>query len=392
MKKARLLFLFLLVFLTAFTSRAQSNRLQLDSSAEVSLYTCGSGSDLYSIFGHTAVRVWDSINGYDRIYNYGTFSFGNDFYLKFTKGQLDYMLSAYHYRNFESSYRYEGRYIIKQVLNINHLQKEEIFTALEINALPQNKYYRYDFFYDNCTTRSADIFESVLGDQLEYPEFTDEITFRDMIDHYLQLTPWPDLGIDIVLGSYCDTVTNLRGQMFLPERLHATYENTKLNGEPFMKLSEDVFMPEPKERKLAMSDPIVVFGIFFVLILLISNFERKKGRLLIGLDIGLFTFFGLLGWFLVFMWFGTDHNATKANYNLIWALPLHFPLAFFVFRRAHSRWTRVYMIATALLALVSLLSLFIPILPEAFHPVVRIFSAVILIRLVLRLYLIRKSI
>ncbi len=366
--------------------------MQLDSSAELSLYTCGSGSDLYSIFGHTAVRVLDTVNRYDRIYNYGTFSFGNDFYLKFTKGQLDYMLSAYRYRNFERSYRQEGRYIKKQVLNLNQVQKEEIFTALEINALPQNKTYRYDFFYDNCSTRPIDVFETVLGDGLEYPEFTEELTFRDMIDDYLQLTPWADLGIDICLGSYCDTLTNLRGQIFLPERLHATFEKTKLNGKPFMKESVDLFMPEPREPKLSMTDPIVVFGIFFVLILLITNFERKKGRMLIGLDVGLFTFFGLLGWFLIVMWFGTDHNATKANYNLLWALPLHLPLAFFVFRRSHSRFTRVYMITTAVLAFICLLSFVLPVIPEVFHPVVGIFSAIILIRLVLRLYLIRKTI
>jgi hypothetical protein len=378
--------LFALLFTLGLSSIAQNVRLRLDSSAEISLYTCGSGDDLYSLFGHTALRVLDEANGIDRIYNYGTFSFSSDFYYKFTKGQLNYALSAYRFDSFEDEYRYDQRYIKQQVLNLTHKQKEEMFTFLEVNAMPQNRYYLYDFFYDNCSTRPRDVFEQIIPN-VQYPELEGGApSFRNMIDEYLVLAPWADFGIDLGLGAYTDSVTDIRGTMFLPEKLFDAMAKTTFDGKPAVKETVEVFVPEPRKPTGSWTDPVPLFHIFLIATIIMMLYEVRKGKLFHLFDKIFFAFLGLLGWFVLFLWLGTDHQATKANLNVFWAFPLHLPLAFWVFRKKHSRWTRIYLVSIALLALIVL----IPILPQSFHLASSALAGVVLIRVVLRLYLIRK--
>ncbi len=121
------------------------------------MLTCSPGEELYSTFGHTALRVKDNATRSDIIFNYGTFEFGPDFYTKFIKGQLRYFLSIETYADFAYSYQYESRSIQEQVLRLSCAEKEKLFAALQANAQEENKYYQYDFLFDNCTTRARDI-------------------------------------------------------------------------------------------------------------------------------------------------------------------------------------------------------------------------------------------
>src|SRR5580765_926960 len=111
MKKSCLA-LFLIIF--SFKSFAQPNA----SHIRLSIITCGPGDELYSLFGHTALRITDSSNNSDIVYNWGTFSFDEpNFYLKFLRGNLLYYVSADNFSDFLYEYSYEHRSVYEQVLN-----------------------------------------------------------------------------------------------------------------------------------------------------------------------------------------------------------------------------------------------------------------------------------
>jgi hypothetical protein len=138
---------------------------------QVSLLTCDPGDELYSAFGHNAIRVLDKNSGQDFVFNYGTFDFNVPFfYVKFTQRTLDYMLSVTTFDRFLMEYNYNRRGVREQILDLSPEQTMEMYKFLQINYLPQNRFYRYDFFYDNCATRIRDAMEEILGDQLDWNE------------------------------------------------------------------------------------------------------------------------------------------------------------------------------------------------------------------------------
>ncbi len=292
----------------------------------VSLITCGAGNDLYSTFGHTAIHIYDSKSGIDRMYNYGTFDFDTpNFYFKFAQGKLNYQLSVSTIDRFMRGYVYEGRWVHRQELNLAEGDAEALFNFLENNALPENREYRYDFFYDNCSTRPRDVFEQVLGKRLVYGNADRDTiaTFREMIDLYLTNHHWSRLGIYLALGIPCDYQAGYRQKMFLPDYLMAAFAEARIeiDGElvDFVK-SEGIILPEnPAVRSAPAAGITWIFWTFFglcFLATLLGNPERFR-----WFDISFFTITGILGIFVALLWFATDHSATKWNMNLLWALP-----------------------------------------------------------------------
>lgn len=340
----------------------------LSDRAEVSLITCGPGTDLYATFGHSAVQVFDPATGIDRVYNYGTFDFDTEgFYIKFTRGKLNYILSVSTFDRFVMSYQYEGRWVYRQALNLNAAQKEDLFTFLEWNALPENREYKYDFFYDNCSTRIRDVLEKVLGADLAYPESSADTTatFREMIDLYLGPHPWSDFGIDLALGLPCDKEADYREKMFLPDYLMANMGKAVIaDGGTLRPLvgSEGIILKQ--NPKLDLSDEGGVTWIFWaIFIFSLVAAILIPAPILRWFDILLFAVTGLLGLMLVFMWLGTDHSATKWNFNLLWALPTWLYATFMIlkgrlnvlFFKIHAFWMFFIMVFWVLL-------------PQEFHP------------------------
>lgn len=342
---------------------------RLSDRAEISLITCGPGSDLYATFGHSALHVLDPVTGVDRVYNYGTFDFDTEgFYIKFTRGKLDYILSVSSFERFLYTYRREGRWVYRQVLDLNAIQKLELFEFLEWNALPQNRAYKYDFFYDNCSTRIRDALERVLGDELSYPAASADTsaTFRDLIQLYLGPHPWSDLGIDLALGLPCDAPADYREKMFLPDYLMAHMEQAQIGGgegaRPLVASEGWVLQQHPE---LDLSDEGGVAWIFWILFVF-----SAVGTILIPapvmrwFDILIFGLVGLLSLFLIFLWFGTDHLATKWNLNLLWALPTWLYAAFMLIGgKLHSRFFKIHAL------LMFFIMVFWVLLPQTFHPV-----------------------
>ncbi|MFT5973816.1 MAG: hypothetical protein ACJAZC_001751 [Cryomorphaceae bacterium] len=292
----------------------------------VSLITCGSGNELYSTFGHSAIHIYDPSSGLDRIYNYGTFDFNTpNFYLKFCRGQLNYFLNVTDFNRFVGNYQHEGRWVHRQELNLSDDQKAEIYAFLENNALPENKFYKYDFFYDNCSTRLRDAFETLLGDSLVYPDASSDTTatFREMIDLYLLDLPWSDLGIDLALGMPCDKEADFREKMFLPDYLMANLGKAKIvrDGKmvPFVKKEGLVLAENPNLTKSVASPIMWVFWVLMIFCFVTGIFVHPKK--LKWFDITFFMLVGIFGIVIALLWFATEHTATKWNLNLLWALP-----------------------------------------------------------------------
>lgn len=316
-------FLFLLFFAANF---GWLSAQPLTEEVRISLITCGPGDELYATFGHSALHIYDSKSGLDRVYNYGTFDFNTpDFYLKFARGRLDYFLSVSNLNRFVRTYQYEGRWVYRQELNLDYEQILSLYRYLENNAKTENKYYRYDFFYDNCSTRLRDVLEAVLGDQLVYPDMDRDTvaTFREMINLYLKHHHWSDLGIDLALGLPCDKEPDYREKMFLPDYLMANIGKAGIvkNGDVVPLVGrEGMILAENPRRKADEGSGIM--WIFWTLLLfcLITGFEVNP-KYLRWFDILFFAVIGILGILILFLWIATDHSATKWNLNLIWALP-----------------------------------------------------------------------
>jgi len=355
------LFSFLFFLVLAFVSRAQDS-----CNVTISLLTCAPGQELYSLFGHTALRVQDS-NGNDDVYNYGTFEFGPDFYPKFIRGKLLYALSVENFPDFLSLYQYERRSVQEQVLLLSCAQKDSLLQALRANALPQNRNYRYDFLFDNCTTRARDVTQKAAPLQFRNILPADRPSFRNLIHEYLDAghQPWSKLGIDLLLGVKLDRrVTNTEA-MFLPDYLLKGFDSARLDGRPLVSAPQTILKVAAPPPGRPVFTPLVCFGLLFLLVLFLQLRGNKKVQK--GLQVFDFLFFfsiGLTGAVLLFMWFGTDHYVCRYNYNLLWALPTHLVAAFFV--GSQRRWVSAYFRYVSMLMIVLVLAWFF--LPQQMNP------------------------
>ncbi|MBO9593027.1 MAG: DUF4105 domain-containing protein [Niabella sp.] len=297
----------------------------------ISMLTCGTGDELYSSFGHTAVRVIDSVNGTDIVYNYGTFDFNDpDFYTKFTMGKLLYFLDAEAFDRFLYSYTREGRRVTEQVLQLDPADTKRIRAFLETNLLPANRAYRYDFLFDNCATRVRDIFPATLDPSFHFGPVLDgkRRSYREVIDQYLAKKPWQRLGIDMILGRPVDAPMNDLHAMFLPDYLYAGLQNARYRGKAFV--TSQVLLNGKKARPaFRMNTPLLVFSFVLLLVLavhvvpLLRRFRKAVGTVLLLMT-------GLIGVQLLFMWFFTNHQSCAYNWNVLWAMPLN---AFIIFTK-----------------------------------------------------------
>ncbi|MEO9011856.1 MAG: DUF4105 domain-containing protein [Ginsengibacter sp.] len=324
-------FLFSLLLFSPLFIAAQKDSCRL----RISLLTADPGEALYSTFGHSALRVTDSANNTDIVYNYGTFNFDEaGFYSKFVRGKLNYYLSRDYFDSFKAEYQQENRTLTEQVLNLSCAEKQKIQLSLDNNLLPQNLFYKYDFLFDNCTTRLRDLVEKSADRSIQFnPVVKTRVTFRNLIHEYLDYNDkqWSKLGIDILLGSKTDAVMKPREVMFLPDYLMKTFDSSSIDGRQLVKEKEVVYQSNNKGiEKDNLSHPVFIFLVAFVIIAFLSFTKNDILRkILFSLDGMLFFITGLLGFLLLFMWFGTDHIMCQNNYNLLWAWPINVVAAFY---------------------------------------------------------------
>jgi hypothetical protein len=311
--------------------------------------TFGPGDHPFFKFGHDAIWIHDaqaSTNGIDRVYNFGTFSFtGPRLILDFLHGRMTYWLSVSYLPAVLASYEHENRTIDVQELALDRTAKQALRARLEVNARPENRAYKYDYFLDNCATRVRDAIDEVVGGRLHASAQTPaRLTLRQQA---LRMTAdyWPlYLALDIVLGPDADRPTDRWGEMFIPEELARGLAAVTLPGpggtRPLVTEARTIFAahrPPPRETPPARARTLFVAGsliglLFFLLGWAVTRphlaaAARLSLRALLGVLLavwGLVT--GFVGCFLVYVWALTDHLVAHHNQNILlfapWALAL----------------------------------------------------------------------
>lgn len=337
---------FLILLFNSFWGYSQN--VDLSPLSKISLLTVGTGEDLAAKFGHSAIRLQDPTLGIDEVYGYGTYDFEDpNFYLNFTRGKLSYTISRIPFKYFDYSYQQEKRWIREQALDLDLQQRTEIVAFLENNLLPENKKYKYDFLFDNCATRIPTVFEKALGSsfKFDYTYLENQLTFRELIRLKLNPNTWSNFGIDLALGSVIDRKATPYEHLFLPIYVYEQMKHTTLDGKPIVKKESIILdIPEQKNSSLFFLTPAFWLTILLVLVIWITYKDYKKKRRTKWLDVSLFTLTGLSGILILFLWFGTDHLATKGNFNTLWAFAPNAIIGFLILKDEVPKWIKFYLI------------------------------------------------
>ncbi len=325
--KTKILITSIVLLCLSFVAHAQ-----LSEHAKVGVLTCGAGQEFYEAFGHSAIHIVDDSllledgSTLDIVFNYGTFNFAVDnFYFKFARGKLPYELGVEKFENFIWSYQHEQRSIHEQMIAMTQEQKNRLYQLLVQNYLPENRYYAYDFFRDNCATRIRDIVQKAIGQPVFETKMTEKpATFRSLYYLYTDSLLWWRLGIDIALGDRTDKKISTWEYMYLPNDLENQIDTLVYAGKKGGLVTEKKqhcvqTLPPPNK---AWITPNLLFWTIFVLTVLLTLMELTKGFYAKIFDIVLFFILTILAILLIFLWFFSDHYATKDNFNLLWANPL----------------------------------------------------------------------
>ena len=321
----------------------------------VSLLTMLPGTEVYSLFGHSAIRIRSDARGLDRTYNFGTFDFEQPFFLaRFARGQLDYILDTAPFADEIAKYQYLGRPVIEQRLALSPAAAAALLAALDENARPENRAYRYDFFFDNCSTRLLDVLDAaavaadrtpvVLAPASETP------TFRELLFRNTRGAPTVAMGMDLALGTPADRVATAREQTFLPVGLAGALDRATVGGRPLVASRDTLFWVPGAGQVPRRTEPVVpAFAVLLGLGWGLAAFRparfARAGRVA---DVVLFGAAGTAGIVLAFLWLATDHTVTGPNLNVLWAFPGHLALAWAARRQPLSAPWRVVAALAAL--------------------------------------------
>lgn len=347
MKRVYYLSLFFIVMLVAIdsmsaattnsttTSQVPSHNEQappLSEQAQISLLTSSSSDEyVYTVYGHTALRVYDPQKKLDIVFNYGIFDFSKpNFIYRFAKGETDYMLKAYDFKYYIIEYIERGSDIFEQVLNLLPEEKEALWQALYLNEHPENRVYRYNFFFDNCATRPVVMIENNINGVIKYAPQTEFPTFRDAINYCTRNHPWTTFGCDLIMGAPTDRIMTLKETFFLPAYLQEAFDKAVIvrNGttEPLI-IKTNILNKEEiqaEHKPSALTSPLACFTLFLLLILLVTWQEWQRRTYYRWVDCLLFFMAGIAGCIMFFLSFISVHPSMFPNISLLWLHPLHF--------------------------------------------------------------------
>lgn len=338
-----------LFFALIYCGLAMAQAITLSDSAVVSLMTCTPGDEVYSKYGHSAIRVKDPARDIDVTFNYGIFNFHTEhFYSKFVRGETWYQLGIQSTPYFIMDSKETGRDTYEQVLNLSQSEKQSLFDALEVNSRPENMYYLYNFVFDNCATRPFLLLQKSMGEKFNTPKFDlRRDTYRDMVTYYSEKNSWAGFGINLVFGKDADVVMTPQQRLFLPEQLmNYVSEATKKNGEPLC-LKENVRPFDVKEHPW-FGSPYMAILLAVILIAALTVFDMVRSRKSNEVKIswwfdGILIFVGfVLGTIMFYLSYFSIHPLVGHNWNLLLVNPLPVILFVAVLIPAGRRWLKKY--------------------------------------------------
>jgi len=280
------------------------------------------------------------------VYNYGTFDDSDpDFYIRFTRGIMNYALSAYPFVDFVEEYRYQQRSIIEQALQLPCADKIRLYNALQLNNTDSNRFYNYYFHTDNCTTRAKDMIEKNSGSIITYKNIlpSKSVSFRELINPYLDKNNqyWGKFGTDLFLGMNLDQNATNEEAMFLPDYLKKGFDVAVRNDQPLVSQSQ-IILNRPKQNESIISfSPFVVFTLLLIIVGALTFSKNVWAyKTLAVFDSLFFLLIGILGSLMVILWIIRIDTVCRNNFNILWALPTHIAAAFLL--HLHKTWIRKY--------------------------------------------------
>jgi hypothetical protein len=330
--------LFLLFILLSF--KFYSQNVKLSDSAKISVLTCDTGNESYSLFGHTALRICDSIQDIDVVYNYGGFDFNTpNFILKFAKGDLIYFATVHHYLDFINQYNQEQKTVYQQELILSTSESQKVFDNLNESLRSGESQYQYKFIDKNCTTMLIDIINKSVSNDFISEKTENILSYREILFPYFENHFYERLGTSILFGTKVD---QLGDHIFLPFQLKETLEHK--SNYPIVKQSIKI-IDYVKQTEKSIWNNWYTYILLFVLIIFFSNITRKV----------YFAILGLLGLLLLFMGFYSLHHELHNNYNVLLFSPLYLLLLFFYVTK-NSKYVKIFI---WILAVFNMIYLFI---------------------------------
>lgn len=348
---AKKLFYIILLYIVALPVKAQ---IAFSDSLQISLVTCSEGPDAYERFGHSAIRVLDlKKSDMDLVFHWGVFDFNAPYFVwRFVKGETDYQLGATYTDNFVGDYRRRGLSMTEQILNLDQSEIKTLFDAIWENYQPQNRVYRYSFFFDNCATRPFNRINSATDNSIKFDTtWVKPITLRDMLQEKTYTNNWLDFGISLAVANRADRQAYFKEQMFLPGYLAEAYNNATIGDKPLVKEERTILemRPEIREKIDAQSfitSPKIVCWAIFILFLILWRFTilgRKWASFSIRSFESIFLFVtGVTGAILYFLNFISLHPAVDHNVNCLWLLPTNIIFAVLIWVKSAEKVNRIY--------------------------------------------------
>ncbi|MBE7659827.1 DUF4105 domain-containing protein [Tenacibaculum finnmarkense] len=341
---------------------APKKTFELSNNAQISIITSGPGEVLYEKFGHSAIRVKDPVLNFDLIYNYGIFDFENPtFYADFTKGFMKYKLAKYPFYLALKNAQYYKRWVKEQVLNLSQAQKNEFFTILEINILPENASYLYDPYFDNCATKPRDIIKKIVGKNLIFKDdfVTQKMSLRELMNNEIHQNTWGSLGINIALGSRLDKIATPSEYLYLPDYVFEALKISKVlkDGKEENIISKINILLDfnEKQPKSDNFSPFLIILILSLLGLYITYKDYKNAKRSKSLDFILFFTTGITGVLIVYLWFFTNHSTAPNNFNFLWAFAPNLIVAFLLKQKKSPKWLSKYMLFLLVFLVISMI-------------------------------------
>lgn len=348
----RLLLTFILLDISKIAIGNTTNYAETPAdSIRVSLLTCSPHDEIYSLYGHTAIRYEDKASKTDIVVNYGMFSFKKPFFVaRFVLGLTDYEMGIQDFNDFCYEYQYFGSQVTQQEINLTPEEKGQLLKALQDNYA-NARVYRYNYFYNNCTTKARDIILKSINGKIEYKNAIDKsVSFRDLIHGCNANYSWASFGNDLLLGFKADMQTTREEQQFLPDNLMRDFGQAKIvsadgSARPLVKNTEIIV--KGNDHAIAGKTKVTPQFVFITLLLLIAaivvaEFKTKKRYLWV--DISLLLASGLAGLILFVMLF-SEHPTTSTNLQIFILCPLNLYWAIYIIknkrneRKLRKAWT-----------------------------------------------------
>ena len=340
----------LLILLSVFILEidAQEN-IEETPQYEVSILTIGPGNSLSDAFGHSGIRVIDRVNDYDIVFNYGVYDFNApNFYGNFVKGRPIYSLGLNNYENFYKNYVNQSRQIIEQKLDLSEYKKRVFVNRLITNSKEANKFYEYNYFENNCSTKIADIFNEILEEDIKneglHKVNVGPNSYRKLVYENINPNSWGALGIDICLGAIIDKNINSQDELFLPYNLKSYFDdlgNSNIRNGNLVTTS--VLFGEYSKYTETLISPIYLLLILSLIIISITYIDYLRRTRSVLLDSIVLLITGIIGLLLIYLWFFSNHTASAWNYNLLWAIPFNLILFIELLKSKQKKWVISYL-------------------------------------------------